>query len=282
MQSAVQQQDIETIQPFSDQQQKARAWATTKSIPPSISHMLDFHTHMREYISTESTPPTRVSQFEAFAAYLDNQYPVLTGSENSWVGLLERGNFSNLDQRLSEYWEQPSAQDPPVHIDRYAQYYVRTRLWPIYKSHLIALTIQAEMEAIRFATQAMTQVTIERNTHSHTANLARLCGTWHWMVHNHQNHGDHKMTLFLGDPSKSRTTQPQPTEIHIHGDTVYLLWTFPKGFQEDSLLLTQNDKRLEGTFHNTLGPHGSITGKRLSACTPQSRPQHKARPLTKK
>ncbi|WP_447968177.1 hypothetical protein [Nitrospira sp. M1] len=277
MQSALQEQGLDAIQPFSDQQRKAHEWVTTKSIPPIIAHMLDFHAHVTDYVFKESTSPTRPGQFEAFAAYLDQQYPVLTGSEDSWVGLLEQGKLSNIDQRLSEYWEQPSAHnhaltlqsdDSSRNIKSYARYYIWTRLWPIYKSHLIALTIQAEMDAIQFARTSMTQMTMKQNTDSHEANQARLCGTWHWMVHNHQNHGDHKMTLFLGNPSKSPTTQPQPTEITIKGDTVYLLWKFPQGFQEDSLLLSQDDKRLEGTFHNTLGPHGSITGKRLSSCKP--------------
>jgi len=96
--------------------------------------------------------------------------------------------------------------------------------------------------------------------------MMRLCGTWKWIIHNHQNHGDHKTTMTFHPPGQSSSSHVQPTTILIHGDTVYLRWTFPQGIQEDSLLLSNRDSRLEGTFTNSLGPHGSISGQRLSPC----------------
>ena len=94
----------------------------------------------------------------------------------------------------------------------------------------------------------------------------RICGTWKWIIHNHQNHGDQKTTITFSPPGLTTPSQTQPTTILIHGDTVYLKWIFPQGIQEDSLLLSNRDSRLEGTFTNSLGPHGSISGQRLSPC----------------
>jgi hypothetical protein len=74
------------------------------------------------------------------------------------------------------------------------------------------------------------------------------------------------MVITFSSLEQSSPSQPQPTTITIQGDTVYLKWTFPQGFQEDSLLLSNRDTHLEGTFKNSLGPHGSISGKRLTSC----------------
>lgn len=73
---------------------------------------------------------------------------------------------------------------------------------------------------------------------------------------------------FLPSGQTAPSKQPMPTTIAVRGDTVYLEWTFPQGRQEDSLLLSNRDTIMEGTFKNTLGPYGSISGKRLSTCQP--------------
>ncbi|GJL64300.1 MAG: hypothetical protein NPIRA04_29540 [Nitrospirales bacterium] len=275
IQTTIQEQKVKDIRPFSEQQPAVLKWLRNKAIPHTVTKMLDFQKHVESYVfqDTLSSEQIHPSQFDKFATYVDQHYPTLTGQEESWVGMLEHGNLSGISQRLSEYWKLESSHDPQAitsqaNVDNFEYYYVRTRLWPVFKSHLIALTIQADAEAMQFAKQSMTQITKEQNAHILARNRARVCGTWHWTVHNHQNHADHKMTVFFGDPAKSPTKQPQPVEMKINGETVYLLWKFPNGFQEDSLLLSQDDKRLEGTFHNTLGPHGSISGKRLSSCKP--------------
>jgi len=281
IQSAIQEQKTTDIRPFSEQHPAVLKWLKSKPISHTVTKLLDFQKHVATYVFKDTIPsdPIHSSQFDEFATYVDQHYPALTGQGESWVEMLEHGNLSDISQRFSEYWELESSHDPQAetsqaNVDNYEHYYVRTRLWPVFKSHLIALTIQADAESIQFAKQSMTQNTKEEKAHILTKNRARLCGTWHWTVHNHQNHADHKMTVFFGDPAKSPTKQPQPAEMKINGETVYLLWKFPKGFQEDSLLLSQDDKRLEGTFHNTLGPHGSISGKRLSFCKPKPLSQH--------
>jgi hypothetical protein len=94
---------------------------------------------------------------------------------------------------------------------------------------------------------------------------ARLCGTWQWTVHNHKNHQEHKSALIL-PPPENTPNAPRLSRFVVNGDTVYLRWEFAGAVQEDSLLLTGEGNRLEGTFKNSTGTWGSITGKRIAGC----------------
>ena len=96
----------------------------------------------------------------------------------------------------------------------------------------------------------------------------RLCGSWEWTIHNHKNHQERKTAVVLLPPGAlAPPNMPQPAKIVVMGDAVYLRWEFPGGYQEDSLLLAKEDRRLEGTFKNTAGDWGAITAKRVSVCT---------------
>ena len=98
------------------------------------------------------------------------------------------------------------------------------------------------------------------------AGLARLCGVWDWTVHSHtRNHREAKSKIVLPNPAAAGIEGPSPTEIRIYGDAVYFRWDFPGGYQEDSMLLTEN-RRLEGTFRTSTGAVGAIDGKRVSSC----------------
>lgn len=94
--------------------------------------------------------------------------------------------------------------------------------------------------------------------------LVRLCGTWQWSIHNHQNHREEKTAVIFAPPGSVSATSP--AEIIVLGDSVYLRWETRAGVQEDSLLFSGEGQRLEGTFVNTAGGWGSITGKRTAAC----------------
>jgi hypothetical protein len=97
---------------------------------------------------------------------------------------------------------------------------------------------------------------------------ARLCGTWNWTIHNHKNHHEQKTTIVLLPPGAQAPPEfPQPSKMIVLGDAVYLRWEFQKGQQEDSLLLGKEDRRLEGTFTNTAGDWGAITGKLIAPCS---------------
>jgi hypothetical protein len=98
--------------------------------------------------------------------------------------------------------------------------------------------------------------------------LARLCGTWQWSIHNHQNHREEKTAVIFAPPGIASPTSP--AEIIVLGDSLYLRWETKAGVQEDSLLFSGEGQRLEGTFVNTAGGWGSITGKRTAACFPKT------------
>ena len=98
---------------------------------------------------------------------------------------------------------------------------------------------------------------------------ARLCGTWQWIVHNHQrNHQEQKFSLFFPPAGNTQTTLPGLIETIVLGENVYLRWEMAGLVQEDSLQFSKEGHRLEGTFVNSQGGWGSISGKRTAGCTP--------------
>ena len=97
---------------------------------------------------------------------------------------------------------------------------------------------------------------------------SRLCGTWQWVIHNHQrHHEEQKLSLTFPPQPTSGTGIPGLAEIVVLGDIVYLRWERDGKTQEDSLLLSKEGQRLEGTFVNSQGGWGSISGKRTASCT---------------
>lgn len=99
---------------------------------------------------------------------------------------------------------------------------------------------------------------------------ARLCGSWQWAIHNHQkHHQEQKLSLIFPPPGKEGTGIPGLTEIVVLGDVVYLRWEMDGRTQEDSLMFSKEGQRLEGTFVNSQGGWGSISGKRTASCTLQ-------------
>ena len=98
---------------------------------------------------------------------------------------------------------------------------------------------------------------------------ARLCGTWQWIIHNHQrNHQEQKLSLLFPPPGNTQSTLQGLVESVVLGDNVYLRWEMDGRVQEDSLQFSKEGHRLEGTFVNSLGGWGSISGKRTASCTP--------------
>jgi len=97
---------------------------------------------------------------------------------------------------------------------------------------------------------------------------SRLCGTWQWVIHNHQkHHQEQKLSLLFPPTGPNSQMIPGLTELVALGDTVYLRWEMNGHTQEDSLLFSKEGNRLEGTFVNSQGGWGSITGKRTASCT---------------
>lgn len=97
----------------------------------------------------------------------------------------------------------------------------------------------------------------------------RLCGTWQWVIHNHQQqHREQKLSLLFPPPGPGKSGIAGLVETIVLGDNVYLRWEIDGRVQEDSLQFTKEGQRLEGTFVNSQGGWGSISGKRTSKCAP--------------
>lgn len=249
-------------------------WIMTHSTLQGLKPIIDGYRQITawSHMSTSlSGPPD--GEFAKFASYYDQTYQEWDESPQSWISLFTQHGQKGIEDRLLEYWQtsndtaDPHQPLPPIH-EAYTQHYIQTRLLPMFRMTLLTKTGELEATAYGTAWEAWQKIQQWQQQKQADSASSRLCGTWRWIVHNHQNHGDRKMTITFSPPGQSSPSQIAPTAIEIHGDTVYLKWTFPQGVQEDSLLLSNNDSHLEGTFKNSLGPYGSISGKRLSTCQP--------------
>lgn len=279
IQTLIQPDGIPALVPLLQKETAQSQWILSKPHSDRLNQLMDLAKaifELSDKIPAGMRPPSQ--EFEAYASYFDHEHPQLIGSPTSWISLLEKEGASGVRTRFNEFWDTPQADpSPPEHDaetplrenkDAYAQHYLNTRLIPVFSSHLIARFIQLQASAEQRARQSWTRFEEWNDLQRHSQAVNRLCGTWQWTVHNHQNHRDHKMTLSFLPPSQQDAAQPQPDTVIVNGNTVYLKWKFSSGFQEDSLLLANRDQRLEGTFVNSLGARGTITGKRLSTCPP--------------
>jgi len=250
----------------SDTQQE---WIFSKPVLKTFKHLVDFQKKLSVSFPQESVPFPLENEYSQFAFFHDQASS--TPDSLSWTNLLNNLGFTGIETRLHQYWQQLDQHNTsrPASDSKkqaYIQQYGIARLLPLFHAHLLTQAIQAERQAHDVAMESWQHIQQWQQHEQTNHALMRLCGTWKWIIHNHQNHGDHKSTMTFLPPGQSSFSHVQPTTILIHGDTVYLRWTFPQGIQEDSLLLSNRDRRLEGTFTNSLGPHGSISGQRLSPC----------------
>lgn len=123
-------------------------------------------------------------------------------------------------------------------------------------------------EASQRATAAWWEVYGWRERIRQTKGQSRLCGTWQWIIHNHQNHGEQKDVMVFPPPGQTPANTPIPAEMVILGDGVYLRWEYNGRVQEDNLLFIDDGAKLEGSFVNNTGGWGPISGKRLAGCQP--------------
>ncbi len=211
--------------------------------------------------------------YAAYAAHLDRTYPRLTGADESWLSAGEREGPDGIRRRLLEAGDGLATRDKEK--EAFAGRYFATRLRPVFLAQVVALAIRAEVEAERQTRDAWSRLRAWRDRLQELKGLARLCGTWNWTIHNHQNHQDHKMIMAFPPPAfpsspqaNAQSSSSGPAKIVVLGDGVYLRWEFQGGYQEDSLLFTGEGQRLEGTFTNSAGAWGSIAGKRTAPCPP--------------
>lgn len=244
-----------------------RSWLLEGEGRPYLRQAVALSAVLTSVQTPQTSEPDASSQYGEYAAYLDRTYSGLTETDTSWVAVAERDGSSGLRRRLMEFFENTARSD--VDKEAFASRYFRTRVRPVLTAQLIAGAIRAEAEAEQTTRGEWTRLRAWRETLKEKKGLARLCGTWQWTVHNHKNHQEHKTIIAFPPPDVAEappSSGTRPSKIVVLGDVVYLRWDFQGGYQEDSLLFTREGRHLEGSFINSAGAWGSITGKRAAPC----------------
>lgn len=271
----IEQKDPGTVEALYQAYELQDEWLQHAASLPALTSVWEF---VRALQTLESMPifeAPRSACYEAFLDQIGALAPELNGASRRWLSVVETHGIDRVLARLHEAWETADQRDCPhlplrertVQTNRYIGTFVRTRLAPVLSAYLMAQTFRIQVRAEAEARQAWNELLTWMDGRHEVQALTRLCGTWKWTVHNHQNHRDHTMTLSFLAPDHYQPGQLRPAAIAMHGDTVYLRWEFSSGFQEDSLLLSHHDRRLEGTFVDSRGPYGTISGMRLSTCS---------------
>ena len=246
-----------------------RHWLLSKPSLIEIKDLVELHNKLSAWPQRVVTDLSSNSQ----STKIDQVYQSidLLSNRQTWIGLFDDHGINGIQARLEKYWQAQNQKDLQVSVtdsqkQASIQHYIESKLLPILHAHLLTQANRVEAQAYNIAWKLWNRIQQWQQEERIIQAKMRLCGTWKWIIHNHQNHGDHKTTMTFSPPGQSTPPQVQPSTILIHGDTVFLKWTFPQGIQEDSLLFSNRDARLEGTFKNSLGPHGNISGQRLSPC----------------
>jgi hypothetical protein len=135
-------------------------------------------------------------------------------------------------------------------------------------TELLLAANRTALEASQKATAAWWDIHGWKERIRQAKGRARLCGTWQWIIHNHQIHGEQKSTVMFPPLGQVSTQAAAPTEIIILGDAIYLRWEHNGQLQEDSLLFIKDDAKIEGSFVNNMGGWGPISAKRTAPCQP--------------
>lgn len=162
------------------------------------------------------------------------------------------GSLADLFQALQEQQADGPAQ-PVSHLQH---------------TQLLLAANRVVFEASQRATTAWWELHRWKDRVRQTWGQSRLCGTWQWVIHNHQNHREQKTVLLFPPAGQVPANFPLPVETVVLGDSIYLRWEQEGRIQEDSLLFLKDGTRIEGSFENNTGGWGSITGKRTAACQP--------------
>lgn len=251
-----------------EQSQGQHPWLLEGNARPELTRALKLAAVLSDLAQSVPSTSTPV-MMEQYDRYLDRTYPDFIATENSWVMIAEREGAAGVRQRLMEFWNEKSNAAPSVSEAEQravASHYFHTRLRPVLLAQLTASAIRAEVIAEQRARAHWISVKAWPDKIRETKGLARLCGTWQWTIHNHQHHQDQKVAMVFPPPDAGSFTGARPAKTVVLGDALYLRWEFPGVVQEDSLLFTGKGERLEGSFVNSSGAWGSITGKRTAAC----------------
>jgi len=266
-------QPLSTAQSTYVKQQAFLTWVRGKPPQSGLNKVLTLTETLLE-LSTHSSPTNATwNGYRKFSQYIWETYPDWKGTDSAWLTVAEQEGASGILWRLQSYWKTDALNNDQsqservgnkdAHIGRFLQ----QQVIPISKTHLEISLFQLQTQYERRAWETWRKIQARKTQQHEREGLTRLCGTWQWLIHNHQNHGDHKTIMVYPPPSQYERMDPQPAKIQVQGDTVYIRWEFPNGIiQEESLLLSEKDRMLSGTFVNNMGPNGNITGRRMAPC----------------
>ena len=251
-----------------EQTREQHPWLLEGNARPELTRAVTLATVLSDltHRSPDAIAPALSEQYDR---YLDRAYPELIDTEDSWATVAERAGATGIRQRLMEFWDQNSNGRTGVseaEQQALASHYFHSRLRPVLLAQVTASAMRAEVTAELHARTHWISLKAWPDKVRETKGLARLCGTWQWTIHNHQHHQDQKVAMVFPPPDAGSFTGVRPAKTVVLGDAIYLRWEFPGVVQEDSLLFTGEGQRLEGSFINSSGAWGSITGKRTAAC----------------
>jgi hypothetical protein len=247
---------------------KVRAWLSEKSASQPWQRAWHLATVVASLDSVPILEGPVASAYRDYAAAMERAYPKTIESDDSWLALAERDGASGVNRRLME-GEAPGSLSPDDRR-RLAGQYVALKLRPALTAYAVAIVVRAETEAGHHVREIWQRLRQWPDRQRELKGFVRLCGTWQWTIHNHQNHQEFKtMMVFpalIGGEGTGPQAGPKPADIRIFSDAVYLRWEMQGITQEDSLLFSKEGQRLEGTFVNSAGAWGAITGKRIAPC----------------
>jgi hypothetical protein len=237
------------------------AWLAEEAEMPTVRFVMAAIPALKPH-EAEAVPLDDMA-YRNYAASMDAKYPLMSGSPDSWLEGFEKHGIQAWHDRLTAAEETGSTDMPSK--EALAERYLTSRLLPVLRLRLAQQGSQLETWAAERAYRDWLNIYGWKDSVRLRRGFARLCGSWQWTVHNHQNHGEQKLTVSF-PASVSGQNHAGPAEIVVLGDLVYLRWEAGGRVQEDSLLFSKEGQRLEGTFVNNMGGWGSVTGKRTAGC----------------
>jgi len=179
-----------------------------------------------------------------------------SGRARAWLGQQSNAAWHDALKQLSEMLDSPE----------WTKERQDTTASPLLVTAL-ERAIRLEVDAIQASYQEWDRIRNWKDRVRGLRGQARLCGTWQWIIHNHQQHHQEQKLLLLFPPAgHTQTTLFGLVETIVLGENVYLRWEIDGRVQEDSLQFSREGQRLEGTFSNSEGGWGSISAKRTSGC----------------
>ena len=263
--------ELAAIRTFLDQTRPQQHWLSTDTSRSALNRAISLATVLSDFPPVAPETITSGEIADRYFQHLDRTFPHLTESSESWMHVAENEGAAGIRRRLMSFWDDTSiahANLSDSERQAWASQYFFTRLKPVLTAQVIASATRADSAAEQGIQSHWKVLRTASETTREINGQARLCGTWQWTIHNHQRHLDQKVAMVFAHPENKSFAGPRPAKAVVLGDVVYLRWEFPGVVQEDSLLFTGEGQRLEGSFVNSSGAWGSITGKRTAPCTP--------------